>query len=183
MDDVIQRLGISLASKCVLCDHCDSLQHGFLECEVALQLWGRMADKLGVTLSIYGSLKDLFGDCWRYQGEMGFFVRLLPVVISWTLWVNRCAAKYDNRPQPIARLLASAMGVLHDNAGLIPAGSVRRQIIVIVRWVRPLCWKLNTDGSSLSNGMAGGGAIIRDHLGNVLAAEAYFFGQRSCIFA
>lgn len=59
----------------------------------------------------------------------------------------------------------------------------KRRRPVQVSWKKPLQWKLNTDGSCLSSGMAGGGVIVRNSEGEVKIAASFHFGQRTSIFA
>lgn len=56
----------------------------------------------------------------------------------------------------------------------------------VVRWLRPGTgrFKINLDGSSLGNlGLSGGGGVLRDHGGSLVAAFLTYFGQCSSIEA
>lgn len=95
--EILQKLGFHITSKCAFCPAAETLQHVFLNCRLARQLWGQMADIFGLQLPIYGSLQDVLHDCWNLKGDWAELSKLFPAAVLWTLWRNRCAAVYDNK--------------------------------------------------------------------------------------
>ncbi|KAL6586073.1 hypothetical protein OROMI_002717 [Orobanche minor] len=60
--------------------------------------------------------------------------------------------------------------------------------MVAVRWIKPTVgwWKLNTDGAALGSpgvAAAGGGGVIRDHLGHPLLMFSEFLGVQTNNYA
>lgn len=116
-------------------------------------------------------------------------IQALPIFICWNLWKNRVAVKYGGNQSSVVRvkylifkdishLLNTAFSYLNwpDNWKdliIMVEGCQHETKIIPLSWDRPhsSIYKLNTDGSALSNpGKIGGGGILRNDQGKMIYA-------------
>ncbi|KAH0645238.1 hypothetical protein KY284_033122 [Solanum tuberosum] len=138
----------------------DDIEHIFLQGHFAGHIWKFFAGSMGLQLQQHSLHNQLL--CW--SGVTGkntahtMIIHILPIVICWNLWKNRCSAKYGGK-----------------------ISSIHKDIrVTLVMWKTPprTRYKLNTDGSALHNpGKIGGGGILRDYQGNIVYAFAVPFGE------
>ncbi|WMV07509.1 hypothetical protein MTR67_000894 [Solanum verrucosum] len=140
----------------------DDIDHILVSGNFANHIWKVHTALLGIEHS-YTTLRCLLMK-WKSSQHSSEVHKLLhqalPILICWNLWKNRCSAKYGGKQSSIGR-------VKHE-LKVIPVG-----------WDKPIMglYKLNTDGSALTNpGKIGGGGILRDGQGNLVYAYAIPLG-------
>ncbi|XP_071902720.1 uncharacterized protein [Coffea arabica] len=196
--DKLQQFGLHLPSKCSFCPSSETLQHSFVHCWMARYVWSYFQCMLGVRGAADTLIKTLQGWWILASGKSptAVLVYLLPVLICWELWKARNQVVYENvflRPPYICRQIVwhlNAIGAAHPFAcanddtwrrlGLLPIFKMPKLLKCIpLVWSSPqyLYSKLNVDGSSLGNpGHSGGGGLVRDYHGQVIAAFSAYYG-------
>ncbi|XP_075497305.1 uncharacterized protein LOC142534252 [Primulina tabacum] len=174
IDDVLQRRGFELASKCQCCEMPETFTHIFIDSPLArlfLSAWKRHPG-------------------WTPRGHVKEF---LPFIVLWFLWTARNDAKHRHlhisaetvKSQILSYLrlahAASTVKPMHWRGVLQAARAMgifvqlrRARKLTIVRWLRPPfgCFKLNVDGSSRgSPGDSTVGGVVRDSSGHVTLAH------------
>ncbi|KAG6470791.1 hypothetical protein ZIOFF_071871 [Zingiber officinale] len=155
VDEVLQKRGVYLASKCYCCDFVESWDHLFYHGAIALEVWRYFAQLFGVDRFLFLKIGEVHG------------IRMAAKKIVWN----------------VSRYLISGMAagiikpghwksfiMVAQNLGLLVKPKTVNTISVVT-WKKPkVGWfKLNTDGCSKGNpGLSSFGVIIRDHSGNVM---------------
>ncbi|XP_071912360.1 uncharacterized protein [Coffea arabica] len=189
-----------MPSKCPFCPNEDTLDHGFVSCQVADQVWSWFERTLGLPArDANGLLLKLQGWWMHSSGSLrGTLFHLLSALICCELWKARNKAVYEDLRASPAQIRHRIVGLLNDivNAhpfpssasqesplrllGLnVPASRLWRTKCFTLIWSLPpyLDAKLNVDGSFLGNpGSSGDGGILGDHTGRVLMAFSFFYG-------
>ncbi|KAM7465445.1 hypothetical protein LguiB_013007 [Lonicera macranthoides] len=126
---------------------------------------------------------------------------LIPVLICWMLWKNRNKGRFEGVNMSIAHIIKEIgdyVRCLLINSTIVQkrvdgddvwikdfvksAPPMRMGVLSIIKWTAPGKdrVKLNTDGWSKGNpGLSGGGALIRNHCGSLVAALSNFYGNTS----
>ncbi|XP_049368158.1 uncharacterized protein LOC125833012 [Solanum verrucosum] len=175
----------------------DDIDHILVSGNFANHIWKVHTALLGIEHS-YTTLRCLLMK-WKSSQHSSEVHKLLhqalPILICWNLWKNRCSAKYGGKQSSIGRvkylifkdimqLFITVFPYLQwpsnwkDVISMIE--NCRHELKVIpVGWDKPIMglYKLNTDGSALTNpGKIGGGGILRDGQGNLVYAYAIPLG-------
>ncbi|XP_073315708.1 uncharacterized protein [Primulina huaijiensis] len=207
IDEIFQRRGFALASRCYCCDMPETFTHLFIRSPVARSVWPffgavfrvRIPDTEDFRLFLSAWKRDLV---WAPGGHTREF---LPFIVLWFLWTARNDAKHRQlsisgetvkfQILSYLRLAHSArtikpkhwVGFFHVTRSMgISVGLHRYHRTTIVRWLRPPsgCFKLNVDGSSRGNpGNSTAGGVVRDDSGRVLLSFSVFIGAGSSIRA
>ncbi|XP_073051343.1 uncharacterized protein [Primulina eburnea] len=200
VDDVLQRRGFELASKCQCCEMPETFAHIFIDSPIARSVWHFFGAVFHVRIPLTSDFR-LFLSAWkRHPGwtPRGHVKEFLPFIVLLFLWTARNDAKHRHlqisgetvKSQILSYLrLAHAAstvkpmhwrGVLHAARSLGFFVDMRRvHKMAIVRWLRPPvgCFKLNVDGSSRgSPGDSTVGGVVRDSSGQVLVSFSEFIG-------
>ncbi|XP_004309472.1 PREDICTED: putative ribonuclease H protein At1g65750-like [Fragaria vesca subsp. vesca] len=194
-EDLLQRRGIALASRCVLCGRDgESLPHIFLTCSFAASLWNNRAGlfELGC---LPQNLVDLL-----YYGGVGRSHQLKEIWLIcytttlWFIWKARNKMRHDNCTIVVDAVRQLIMGHV-KTASKLALGCMSNSLtelrvlkkfgllcrphraprITEVNWHPPLFgWiKVNTDGAwQKTTGKSGYGGIFRDFHGSFLGAFA-----------
>ncbi|OVA19183.1 Reverse transcriptase zinc-binding domain [Macleaya cordata] len=91
VDVRIQDCAISLASGCLCCVHRNikSMDHLFLNGEIAVFLWDRLSPLFGIHRTNYRDLRE-FILAWfnvaHRMSQMGKLATLFPMAIMWEIW-------------------------------------------------------------------------------------------------
>ncbi|XP_071906090.1 uncharacterized protein [Coffea arabica] len=99
LDDVLSRFMPHLPSKCFCCLESQSktLQHLFMEGELAVAVWNFFGSLCGVNIA-RGHLR-VYLACWWYKPtkleRLKFVFRLLPIFVCWNLWKARNIAVFQ----------------------------------------------------------------------------------------
>ncbi|KAK4717860.1 hypothetical protein R3W88_016198 [Solanum pinnatisectum] len=197
-NDKIINFGMEPAKcSCYIRQGWDDINHIFIEGYFATQIWKFFSGLFGVEYQ-YTTLKNHLLKWWSLnpRNEVHkLIIQAVPLLVSWNLWKNRCSAKYGGKKSSISRV---HFMILKDSNYLLQIAypyiqwpmnwkdvmkiieECRHDIIVTpVTWEKrpPNSYKLNTDGSALTNpGRIGGGGIIRDDFGNLVYAFAVPLG-------
>ncbi|XP_073022635.1 uncharacterized protein [Primulina eburnea] len=207
VDEVLQRRGFALASRCQCCDMSETFTHIFIRSPVARSVWHffgavfrvRIPDTEDFSLFLSAWKRDLV---WSRGGHVREF---LPCIVLWFLWTARNDAKHRHLPisgetvkfqiLSYLRLAHSArtvkprhwLGVFHVARLLgISVALHRFHRTAIVRWLRPPsgCFKLNVDGSARgTSGDSSAGGVVRDDSGRVVLSFSEFIGAGSSLRA
>ncbi|XP_073037089.1 uncharacterized protein [Primulina eburnea] len=207
VDEVLQRRGFALASRCQCCDMAETFTHIFIRSPVARSVWHffgavfrvRIPDTEDFNLFLSAWKRDLV---WSRGGHVREF---LPCIVLWFLWTARNDSKHRHLPVSgetvkyqilsYLRLAHSArtvkprhwLGVFHVARSMgISVALHRLHRTAIVRWLRPPsgCFKLNVDGSSRGvSGDSAAGGVVRDDSGRVVLSFSEFIGAGSSLRA
>ncbi|XP_073031340.1 uncharacterized protein [Primulina eburnea] len=200
VDDVLQRRGFELASKCQCCEMLETFTHIFIDSPLARSVWHYFGAVFHVHIPLTSDFR-LFLSAWkRHPGwtPRGHVKEFLPFIILWFLWTARNDAKHRHlhisgetvKSQILSYLrlahAASTIKPLHWRGVLQAARTLgifvelrRVHRLAIVRWLRPPfeCFKLNVDGSSRgSPGASTVGGVVRDSFGHVVVSFSEFIG-------
>ncbi|XP_073273383.1 uncharacterized protein [Primulina huaijiensis] len=200
VDDVLQRRGFELASKCQCCEMPETFTHIFIDSPLARSVWHYFGAVFHVRIPLTSDLR-LFRSAWkRHPGwtPRGHVKEFLPFIVLWFLWTARNDAKHRHlhisgetvKSQILSYLrlahAASTVKPMHWRGVLQAARTIgifvqlrRVHRMAIVRWLRPPfgCFKLNVDGSSRgSPGASTVGGVVRDSSGHVVVSFSEFIG-------
>ncbi|KAI3461929.1 hypothetical protein Pfo_018592 [Paulownia fortunei] len=202
----LQRKGLQLASKCQCCSSLESIQHIFISGDCAREVWDHFANTFHIRIPLTEHPAILI-QSWKLSTPFSNTTHIrtiIPLLILWFLWTERNDSKHRNTgfyPSRViwkvhnhlyllfkCRKLTSTLwrGDLEIAARLgyhFITGKTKKTIQV--HWAKPQSgwFKLNTDGASRgTEGTAGAGGIIRDHLGDPILAFQDFIGPASSIF-
>ncbi|XP_075499181.1 uncharacterized protein LOC142537558 [Primulina tabacum] len=195
VDDVLQRRGFELASKCQCCEMPETFTHIFIDSPLARSVWHYFGAVFHVRIPLTSDFR-LFLSAWkRHPGwtPRGHVKEFLPFIVLWFLWTARNDAKHRHlhisaetvKSQILSYLrlahAASTVKPMHWRGVLQAARAMgifvqlrRARKLTIVRWLRPPfgCFKLNVDGSSRgSPGASTVGGVVRDSSGHVTLAH------------
>ncbi|KAG6476887.1 hypothetical protein ZIOFF_066135 [Zingiber officinale] len=159
VDEVLQRRGVYLASKCYCCDFVESWDHLFYHGAIALEVW-REAIPFLIIWFLWCARNDA-----KHRG-----IRIVAKKIIWNVsqYVITGIAAGIIKPSHWKGFIMAA-----QNMGLLVKPRTVNTISVVT-WKKPkVGWfKLNTDGCSKGNpGLSSFGVIIRDHSGNVMLVK------------
>ncbi|XP_042965908.1 uncharacterized protein LOC122299590 [Carya illinoinensis] len=199
VDVRIRHLGIPLASRCECCEHrcIEDQDHVLATGKVASDVWRRASILMGMPYDHRRPWKanmELWFRKASLSTQKGTLLGIVPVIITWSLWVWRCKARMEGKMQNGDRLWGTIKAALAwvglrlrtskrfsdgddkvlRNLG-IPMKVGHNTSPCLVKWNKPsVGWaKLNVDGSSLGNpGQMGAGGIIRDDKGRMMWAYA-----------
>ncbi|XP_075473927.1 uncharacterized protein LOC142504980 [Primulina tabacum] len=200
VDDVLQRRGFHLASRCQCCDMSETFIHIFIDGPIARTVWHFFGAIFRVQIPCTGDLR-LFLSVWKrnlHWAPGGHVKEFLPFIVLWFLWTARNDAKHRQlhisgetvKSQILSYLrLAQAafivkpkhwLGVSEAGRSLgFFVGFQRSNRIAIIRWLcsPPGCFKLNVDGSSRGNPWESSvGGVVRDSAGQVVLSFSEFIG-------
>lgn len=165
----------------------------------AANVWKHFADFCGISRE-YLPLHSYIMRWWdtEYKNEAHKLVlHSIPIFICWNLWKNRCAGMYAGKKSNLARvkylIYKDCILLMNTVYPYIPWPACWKDLILTVdkcvhdikitpvKWLKPASqWvKLNSDGSSLTDGSMGAGGIIRNNEGKFLFAYATPLGDGS----
>lgn len=88
--DVLHSLGVQMPTRCPFCEHADTIPHAFLYCPQAAALWFYFAAFFRLQLPPPGAgLWAVMVAFWEDTGPVSTVLRLLPLLIVWSLWKAR----------------------------------------------------------------------------------------------
>ncbi|XP_075499933.1 uncharacterized protein LOC142538505 [Primulina tabacum] len=200
VDDMLQRRGFELASRCQCCDMSETFTHVFIDGPIARSVWHFFGAIFRVRIPCTGDLR-FFLSAWKrnlHWAPGGHAKEFLPFIVLWFLWTARNDAKHRQlriSGETVKSQILSYMRLAHAAFIVKPkhwlgafeaarslgifVGFQRTHRLTIVRWLCPPpgCFKLNVDGSSRSNlGESSVGGVVRDSSGRVVLSFSEFIG-------
>ncbi|XP_059277590.1 uncharacterized protein LOC132031659 [Lycium ferocissimum] len=193
-DDIIGKFGTDRRSMCVCCrvPTYETIQHFFVESEIAHQTWSFFGNPLGIrhTDQPIPAIFKKWMDCKYTNNVQKLILQVTPLIICWELWKQRCSCKYGNqRKINIGKILYHGIWTIKSAASKLfpPIRDMARwtEICYTIEKLRPITkwwqvlWemppfgtmKMNTDGSYITEkGTAGIGGILRDCRGDLIMA-------------
>ncbi|XP_073133701.1 uncharacterized protein [Henckelia pumila] len=207
VDEVLQRRGFSLASKCQCCARSETLTHVFIHSPIARSVWHYFGAIFRVRIPDTEDFRS-FLSAWKRGREWspgGNVKEFIPFVVLWFLWTARNDVKHRHlspSAETVKFQIFSYLRLAHSSAMVKPrlwlgvlqaarsmgisVGFQRTQKTVIVRWLKPPpgFFKLNVDGSSKGNpGESSVGGLVRDSSGRTLGFFSEFIGPGSNVRA
>ncbi|KAI3473497.1 hypothetical protein Pfo_031457, partial [Paulownia fortunei] len=203
----LQRKGLQLASKCQCCSSLESIQHIFISGDCAKEVWEHFANTFHIRLP-FTKHPAILIQSWKLSTPFSNTTHIrtiIPLLILWFLWTERNDSKHRNTGYYPSRVIWKVHNHLYllfkcrkltstlwrGDLGIAARlgyhfiiGKTKKTIHV--HWAKPQSgwFKLNTDGASRgTEGNAGAGGIIRDHLGDHILAFQDFIGPASSIFS
>ncbi|XP_069152141.1 uncharacterized protein [Solanum lycopersicum] len=204
-NEFLQRIGSDISDySCCYRKGKDDINHILINGNFAKYIWKIHAATLGI-IPVNTTLRAQLLH-WRNQQVNNevhkLLIHILPNIICWNLWKNRCAVKYGKKRSSIHRvkygIFKEVMQVIKLVFPSIPWQSNWNNLvniiehcsqqykIVLVSWNKPALgtYKLNTDGSAIQNsGKIGGGGNLRDFQGKIVYAFSIPFGVGTNNFA
>ncbi|XP_073154233.1 uncharacterized protein [Henckelia pumila] len=207
VDEVLQRRGFSLASKCQCCERSEMLTHVFIHSPIARSVWHFFGAIFRVRIPDTEDFR-LFLSIWKRGREWspgGNVKEFLPFVVLWFLWTAHNDVKHRHlspSAETVKFQILSYLRLAHSAATIKPrlwlgvsqaarsmgisVGFQRTKKTAVVRWLRPPpgFFKLNVDGSSRGNpGESSVGGVVRDSSGHTLGFFSEFIGPGSNVRA
>jgi hypothetical protein len=97
--DNLRKMNIIVMEWCYMCKTCDEfINHLFLHCMVATELWNTILQLFGVVWVMPRSVKEMLGS-WRGQGGNRLLMpiwRIAPLCLMWCLWKERNACSFED---------------------------------------------------------------------------------------
>ncbi|XP_016461141.1 uncharacterized protein LOC107784512 [Nicotiana tabacum] len=187
-------LMIFCSKKCHCCNapKCETLQHVFIDSDLAVKLWNDFGGPLGIfhhKRPIRAVLQGWFGTI-PVNMVHKMILNITPLAICWEVWKGITSCKYgDKKKIAYSRVYHNTFWILRTTLKLAfpscdwdqPWHKICELVerlrhnpkTLIVLWELPPEGKvkLNTNGSVLhSSGLAGMGGIVRDCRGNMIVA-------------
>lgn len=200
-DERVKRVGVSLASRCRLCQNSEeSWNHLFKDCRVTAAVWNWVQSLFGMAMGQFEVL-ELFQKFMNASSAIRQSWHVVVVSTLVRIWLARNDANFNDKKASIhniqssilhdvqlgeALMTGSMYNSVHDLTILKAIGigckpkKMRRDQFAI--WLPPSTQviKINTDGSSLGNpGRAGVGIIARDHTSTILFSHWKGIGIRT----
>ncbi|WCJ18474.1 Retrovirus-related Pol polyprotein from type-1 retrotransposable element R2 [Euphorbia peplus] len=203
--DKLQQRGMSFVSRCCFClNHVESIDHNFIRCNFASNLWQAISALFGVQINTTGSISFLVSEALNHKFSKQISLLWLAAILNgfWLLWHFRNLAIFEDIPPVLYNLLRQLWAFLREidkNNSCSSSNSMKdfhvlRQLglsvrpsrapkIIGISWKPPSSgWlKVNTDGSALgAPSSAGSGGIFRTSRGFPKGCFAFSIG---CSFA
>ncbi|XP_060200737.1 uncharacterized protein LOC132629008 [Lycium barbarum] len=161
MYDRIKNYDDNVDPMCICCAHPkeETIQHVFIEGELAIKIWKYFGDSLGITTQNQ-SIQARFITLWNFNTKNSMLrvaYQCIPIFICWELWKAWSSWKYGNRKYSVTKIYYE----------------VAQHVSMPIIWSKPSenIIKINTDGSSMAHSnKAGIGGIARDSRGDIIMA-------------
>ncbi|GAA0159743.1 hypothetical protein LIER_16451 [Lithospermum erythrorhizon] len=205
VDNILQKRGITLASKCQFCGSGENIDHIFIECEMAKSVWQYLHDLFGIQYKNYSSPFHLLINWLDKSPIVGHIRMVIACIALWAIWEGRHKNKNEDRVISKATILSrifQQIKLLGDGGIFKPVnwrGDLHRvtsfgcnlrvespSLPRVVKWTKPPDghFKLNTDGASKGNpGESGCGGILKDKEGSIIMAFGVYLGRETSIVA
>lgn len=119
IDSKISQCGVQLASCCNCCtsSKCEDINHLLVDSELANYIWHSMSRIFVFSLFPNESIKArLMRICSRrYRSSLvGELTKVVPLIICWEIWKERCNRRYDNKASSSITILKRVVNDLQD---------------------------------------------------------------------
>ena len=199
VDEKIQWRGVSIASRCRCCVNPDieTRLHLFVNSEAAFRIWEHFARWFPYAPEFARRGNNLEGRLRWWQRHTGnknkhHLCILIPCLICWFIWTERNGRVHHENVFKVENVCKRVVAYLRNlvlagflgpdqwvgcdpKVDFMEAQSRKSKVRKVEKVVwRPPEWpwlKVNTDGSFEGcTGRAGGGGVVRDHLGDIVEA-------------
>ncbi len=105
-----------LVGWCCMCRSADeSVDHLFLHCQVARELWSFIFRCVGIDWVLPFRVSDLLFSWWNWFGKRSSGVWILiPSCLMWTIWRERNNRIFEDKETSLARITEFFYGSLFD---------------------------------------------------------------------
>ena len=105
-----------LVGWCCMCRSADeSVDHLFLHCQVAKELWSFIFRCVGINWVLPFRVSDLLFSWWNWFGKRSSGVwNLIPSCLMWTIWRERNNRIFKDKETSLARITEFFYGSLFD---------------------------------------------------------------------
>jgi ribonuclease HI len=177
----LRRRKIKEGVRCIVCNREETLMHRFWLCPHSMQVWEQLRSSTGLRLASPPADVRTHSELQRWL--LDWFGALpgdeLGVVLTalYHLWITRNNARdvpMIEHPDSTAHRVVALVEEWHNLKVTKPKQQVRAE----EHWLPPGAgWhKANADGALvISDGVGGGGVVIRDHHGEATAGASCFF--------
>ncbi|CAN1338924.1 Putative ribonuclease H protein At1g65750 [Linum perenne] len=110
--DNLQRRGMSLANRCVVCEQEEeSVDHLFVNCQFALEVWDRVSSKLSLVGPRLDSVRGLFSawKCMNFSVPFSEVSLILLHSILWYIWLERNERVFNDKSRNAAQVTFSIL--------------------------------------------------------------------------
>jgi ribonuclease HI len=189
--EVLASRGLNITPLCLRCGtHAESILHLLRDCSDSCAFWQKIGIPSRCISSFGASLYDwLHANCTDQSKKPPHNLPwsiLFPIGL-WSLWLERNNKVFHSESRPVDKLVDQCLNRALEYFFVVGFdGNSKASESIPVKWVPPaLGWvKLNTDGSSLGNpGQAGGGGVIRDHVGHWIRGFTHRVGVATSLAA
>ncbi|KAG0490422.1 hypothetical protein HPP92_007285 [Vanilla planifolia] len=90
---VLKRIGYNLASKCQFCGNEETVDHVFMNCQHAIDIWDQLENRFGITLSHKSKPFYRIQEWWKKgKSVIGEAALIIPAITCWEIWKRWNAA-------------------------------------------------------------------------------------------
>ncbi len=110
------RRGHVMVGWCCLCRFVgESVDHLFLHCGVAKELWYCVFRSFGITWVLLNRIPALLFGWWNWFGKHSSQVwNLVPHCLMWTIWWERNCCTFENIDHSVGRIIETLFRTLFD---------------------------------------------------------------------
>lgn len=115
VDDVLQKKGICLVSKCQCCFSTETISHVFLFNSEVSKVWEWFSNFFQVQLNPYVSISTRI-KLWLTSSNCvakGHIRTFIPLLILWFSWLARNDSKHEKKPILAAKIIEKVIGFVH----------------------------------------------------------------------
>jgi ribonuclease HI len=169
------RRHIPASSSCIYCGREESIEHVFLFCQFAREVWQEMKKTYGIQLcrKSFTSPKTWLHDFMLRASDKD---RTILAVVVWHLWISRNDSRNGEvmrSPHSVAAQATAYAEMIELHIFKSDSSTRRDSSFSVPRWTPPPKGSvyINTDAAIFSTSrQMGVGVVIRNHLGECLAA-------------
>ncbi|XP_060209904.1 putative ribonuclease H protein At1g65750 isoform X3 [Lycium barbarum] len=125
--DNFKKKKIHLVNRCYMCQkESESVNHLFLHCPVAADLWHMFTAILGISWTIPYCLKGAVESwsLWKMNETINKIWQMIPACIFWCLWIERNSRCFDGTSTPNCSLKSKCLVNLFSWSNLSPVNDV-----------------------------------------------------------
>lgn len=170
------------------CGVAETISHCLRDCSLASGIWGMFVNvSLKEDFFAMDSREWVSSNLVKNWGRDDLHTIPWSVVfgvVSWNIWVNRCAVVHGSRSKDLVGIVTRCWADLKEYLGGRRHELTRKEEIMVA-WEFPCSgmMKFNTDGSLWSNGNATCGGVLRDDTGRWVYGFARNIGTATINFA
>ncbi|CAN0913540.1 hypothetical protein LINGRAHAP2_LOCUS27995 [Linum grandiflorum] len=110
--DNLQRRGLQIANRCVLCDrHIEIVDHMFLRCDFSTKVWAMICSKLLIHNPFQKGSNDFIRD-WKGMNCVASFSSVMKALMHaafWSIWLERNDLIFNERENSLRQIFCKIM--------------------------------------------------------------------------